>query len=54
MEEGKKVSLFATWLTRRSRVRGGKKMRASASYSMSSKFMFIARHTLTTALQECL
>ena len=41
------------WLTRRSRV-CGKKMRFGASYSTSNKLLLVARHILTTDLQNCL
>ena len=47
---GKKCLCIISWLTR-SQVHG-KKMRVLASFSMSNRFLLVARHTLTMGLQK--
>ena len=53
MEGGKKCLCVVFWLTRRSRVRGKKKLFV-ASYITSNKLLLVTRHILTTDLQKCL
>ena len=51
MKDGKKVSLHHF---RANRIACLEKMLFWAAYSMSNKFLIVARHTLTTGLQKCL
>ena len=51
----KKCLCFVFRLTKKSRVRGEIFfLKMGASYSTSSKLLFVARHILTTGFQKCL
>ena len=51
MEDGKKV--FNNFLADQKIASTWKEKDFFASYSMSNKFLLLARHTLTTGLQKC-